>query len=211
MRYEVARPREVSRHVVKTRVRCAVSLRIAALVSLFVTVISLLSVDAQDSLTRARELYRSAAYDEALNVLGRLRVETTRERSEISGYKAMCFIALGQTEDAARLIASVVAEDPLYTFPQADTAPSLRDMFKEVRRAALPSVVSREYAAAKAAFDRKDARTSSLFDRLLLILDDPDLEMPEKADLRDVATGFRALSLRFPPSPAGAASDGSPR
>ena len=92
---EVARRRKVSGHVVKTRVRRATFVRIAAFVSLFVTAISLLSVDAQDSLTRARELYRSAAYEDALAVLGRLRVETTRERSEISGYKAMCLIALG--------------------------------------------------------------------------------------------------------------------
>lgn len=200
--HEVARPRELSGHVVKARVRRSVVLRIAVLVSVIVIAISLLSVDAQDSLTRARELYRSAAYEEALAVLGRLRVETRRERSEISAYQALCLFALGRTEEGARVVANVVSEDPLYKLPASVGSPSMHDMFTEVRRAALPSVVSREYADAKAAFDRKDPKTSSLFDRLLLILDDPDLEMAEKDGLRDVAKGFRTLSLTFPTAPS---------
>lgn len=195
----------------KTRVRRSFALRIAALVSLNVFVISLLSVGAQDSLTRARELYRSAAYEDALAVLARLRVETQRERSEIAAYQALCLFALGRTDDGARLVATIVSEDPLYKLPASVGSPSMHDMFTEVRRAALPRVVSREYADAKAAFDRKDPKTSALFDRLLLILDDPDLDMAEKASLREVASGFRTLSLAFPAVPAGSSPNVQPR
>jgi hypothetical protein len=170
-------------------------------VSLFVLAISLLSADAQDSLTRARELYRGAAYEDALAVLARLRVETTRERSEISAYEAMCLIALGRTAESARRIADIVSTDPLYTLPPTLGSPGMREMFTEVRRAALPGVASREYAAAKAAFDREDPKTTMLFERLLAILDDPDLDMQEKSELRDVAVGFRDLSRRFQESP----------
>lgn len=184
-------------------------MRLAVLLSLNVFVISLLSVHAQDSLTRASELYRSAAYDDALAVLARLRVETQRERSEISAYQALCLFALGRTDEGARLVATIVSDDPLYKLPASIGSPSMHELFTEVRRAALPRVVSREYADAKAAFDRKDPKTSALFDRLLLILDDPDLEMAEKASLREVAAGFRTLSLAFP-SPAAGASQNPP-
>lgn len=159
-------------------------------------------------MTRAREFYRSARYEDALAVLARLRVETLRERSEVAAYQAICLFALGRTEEGARLVATVVSDDPLYTVPESIGSPSMRDMFSEVRRAALPGVVSREYANAKAAFDRSDPKTTALFDRLLELLDDPDLEMAEKDDLRDVAAGFRSLSLRFRTEPAAA---GSPR
>lgn len=209
--YEVARLREVSGHVVKARSRQRFLLRIATLLSFNVFAISLLSVGAQDSLTRARELYRGASYEDALEVLSRLRVETLRERSEISAYKALCLFALGRTEEGARLIAAVVSADPLYTLPASVGSPSMRDMFTEVRRAALPGVVSHEYADAKAAFDRKDPKTSALFDRLLLLLDDPDLEMAEKKDLREVAVGFRSLSLRFQPGPGSPSQESLPR
>lgn len=207
--HEVARPRKLSSHAVKARVRHRFVMRLAVLLSLNVFVISLLSVHAQDSLTRASELYRSAAYDDALAVLARLRVETQRERSEISAYQALCLFALGRTDEGARLVATIVSDDPLYKLPASIGSPSMHELFTEVRRAALPRVVAREYADAKAAFDRKDPKTSALFDRLLLILDDADLEMAEKASLREVAAGFRTLSLAFP-SPAAGASQNPP-
>lgn len=199
--HEVARLREVTRHAVKARVPHRFPWQSAALLSLPVFLISLLSVDAQESLTRARELYRGAAYDDALAILGRLHVETLPERDEVSAYQAFCLFALGRTEEGARLVATIVSDDPLYTLPVSISSPTMRDMFTEVRRVVLPSVVSREYGSAKAAFDRSDRNTSALFDRLLLLLDDPDLEMAEKGDLRQVASGFRSLSLRFQNAP----------
>jgi hypothetical protein len=69
-------------------------------------------------------------------------------------------------------------------------------VFRDVRRQLLPQIVRRSYAEAKAAFDRKDWQVAAAgFDRVLLLLDDPDSTDPQGfADLRMLATGFRDLS-----------------
>jgi TonB family protein len=75
-------------------------------------------------------------------------------------------------------------------------------MFSEVRKSVLPGLAQRAYADAKAAFDRKDADTTDRFERVLLLLRDPDVAAdPALADLATVAIGFRDLSKASSPAP----------
>ena len=159
---------------------------------------------AQDSLAAARELYTSAAYEDALAMLGRLRAEDVdvAEGKDVDVYRAFCLLALGKKADAERTIEALVSADASYRPSDADASPRLRAAFSEVRRRLLPALVQRQYAQAKAAFDRKNYQIASEeFSRTLDWLSDPDLgtaaAAPPLDDLRVLVTGFLDLSRQW--------------
>jgi len=166
--------------------------------------------DATQALARAKELYLSAAYDEALTVLDGVQEETaTGAAIELAQYRVFCLMALGRGDEAKKAIESMVSIDPFYRMPDALTPPRIRTAYQETRRAMLPLLVQRRYMDAKTAFDKKDPRAVDYFEKVLALLDDPDLKGgPAMADLRTVASGFRdlakAASAPAPP-PAAAA------
>jgi TonB family protein len=151
---------------------------------------------AQETLAYAKNLYIAAAYDEALVLLGRLHeTASAPESSEIAGYRAFCLLALGRTEDAKKAIATLVRSDPHYRPPDATMSPRTRAVFDEVRQEMLPVLVHEAYDRGKAAFDRNEpAAAAADFDRVLSLLNEPALaNLPDGADLRRLATGFRDL------------------
>lgn len=168
-------------------------------------------VSAQETLTAARDLYAAAAYEEALDVLNRLRA---RDRSEtdnrsIEQYRAFCLLALGRADEAERAIEAVVAAEPSYSPSTSEVSPRVRAAFTDVRRRMLPTIVQQKYAKAKAAFDRKEFGTAATeFKHLLDVFADPDLgaaaNRPPLADLRTLSVGFHELSVTAsaPPPPA---------
>ena len=161
---------------------------------------------AQDTLDRAKDLYNTAAYDEALLVLNRLRqTASSTESTEIAGYQAFCLLALGRTLDARQAIVALVKSDPLYRLSESSSSPRTRAVFDEIRRELLPKIVQQTYDQAKAAYDRKELDVAVLeFDRVLALLDEPGLSgLPNMEDLRRLATGFRDLSkaAATPPPP----------
>ncbi len=167
--------------------------------------------DAAQALARAKELYLSASYDEALSVLDGVQDETsTGAAIEIAQYRVFCLMALARGDEAKKAIESMVAVDPFYRMPDALTPPRIRTAYQETRRAMLPLLVQRRYADAKTAYDKKDPRAVDQFDKVLALLDDPDLKGgPAMADLRTVASGFRDLAKAAsapppvpPPAPA---------
>jgi TonB family protein len=158
-------------------------------------------ISASDQLNRARELYQAAAYDEALVALNGATADPA-EAVEIRQYRVLCLIALDRRDEAERAMAALVDESPFYRLPEDETSPRVRALFAEVRRSVLPGIVQRTYANAKAAFDRKDADAAERFDRVLALLNDPDLAGDASlADLATVAAGFRDLSRAAAPAP----------
>jgi hypothetical protein len=156
-----------------------------------------------DELNRAKELYRSAAYDEALGVLEGIPTADTTEAIEVHQVRVFCLVALDRKDDARKAMAALVTTSPSYAMSETDAAPRVRTMFSEVRRALLPSVVQRAYAEAKALFDRKDPAALAQFERVLVLLKDPDVTGNSAlADLATVATGFRDLSKTLIPAVA---------
>jgi tetratricopeptide (TPR) repeat protein len=167
-------------------------------------------VGAQESLNAARDLYAAAAYEDALDVLNRLR---GRDRSEndsrtIEQYRAFCLLALGRGEEAERAIEAVVAAEPFYSPSTTEVSPRIRSAFTDVRRRMLPLIVQQKYAQAKASFDRKEFDSASdQFKRVLDIFNDPDLgSAANRAPLSDLLTlsvGFHelAVSAATPPPP----------
>src|SRR6476646_9176166 len=166
---------------------------------------------AQDSLSAARELYASAAYEDALAVPSRLKAAGMRrdDGRTADQYRALCLLALGKTAEASQAIEAVVAGQPLYRPSDGDVSPRVRAAFSDVRRRVLPGLVQQRYAQYKVAFDRKDYQTASAgFNELLALYADPDLanaaRRPPLADLRVLIGGFYELSLQAiapPPAP----------
>jgi protein TonB len=152
---------------------------------------------AQDTLARAKDLYVTAAYDEALVLLDRLHQNAaTEEATEIAGYQVFCLLALGRTDDANKAIEALVKSDPMYRPSEATASPRTRAVFDDVRRALLPKIVQELYDQAKTSYDNQDPQSAvTQFDRVLLVLNEPGvLDQPGMSDLRRLASGFRDLS-----------------
>ncbi|HXH06515.1 MAG TPA: hypothetical protein VNI83_07980 [Vicinamibacterales bacterium] len=153
---------------------------------------------AQDPLAAARDLYASAAYEDALARLDALRDGGAAALSvaDVELLRAFCLLALGRETEAAAAIEDVVTERPLYLPGEDEAAPRVRAAFREVRRRLLPAIARRLYQTAREDFERKAHESAaSKFSELLQILEDPDMAGESAlADLRLVAAGFRDLS-----------------
>jgi TonB family protein len=164
---------------------------------------------AQDALVVARDLYRAAAYDDALVRLDNLRgsAHGSADGRFIEQYRAFCLLALGRTAEAERAIEAVVVAAPSFRPSDADESPRVRSAFSEVRRRVLPGIIQQQYAQAKAAFDRNDSASATTgFQQVLDLLADADVasavNQPPLAELQTLATGFRDLSARAAPQRA---------
>lgn len=159
----------------------------------------------ENPLTAARDLYASARYDEALAVLNGLPSDAVAsDRKSIEQYRSLCLLALGRGAEAENAIAAVVNADPMFMPGEADASPRVRQAFSEVRQRLLPQIATTRYAAAKAAYDRKDYSLAEMqFRNLLALLDDPQMN-GRLPDLRTLASGFVDLASAAaapPPEP----------
>ena len=171
----------------------------------------------QDSLTMARELYASAAYEDALNVLSKLPADRPADEARTAAqYRAFCLLALGRTGEAERAIEAVVQSAPTFRPSDSDISPRMKAAFVDVRRRMLPSIIQARYTSAKAAFDRKQYESAaSGFAEVLTMMSDPDAAQaagqPPLADIRTLAVGFHDLSVSaMPPPPLPAAEVRTP-
>lgn len=160
---------------------------------------------AQESLSRAKGLYASAEYEEALQLFESLKVRTPS--TEVSAYQVFCLVALGRSTEARAAIQAIVRQDPLFRPSEAQASPRVRGFYEDVRRPLLPEVVRQVYASAKAAYDRKDWEPALAdFDRVITLADEISETEPGLGDLRTLALGFRDLTKAAltpaPPPPA---------
>lgn len=161
---------------------------------------------AQDALARAKDLYTSAAYDEALAALADYQAPPDHA-VEADEYRAFCLLALGKSTDASKIIEQIVTTDPSFLPAENQASPRVQEAFREVRRRILPSIIRNAYADAKTSFDRKkfDAATRQ-FGRVLILLMDPAIAgSADLADLRILSNGFldlmKTASAAEPPHP----------
>jgi tetratricopeptide (TPR) repeat protein len=155
---------------------------------------------AEETLASARELYASAAYEDALVILNRLRITANSDdQLPIDQYRAFCLLALGRTQDAVQAIEAVVTARPTYQPADSEVSPRIRSAFTDVRRRLLPGLIESRYATAKAAFDRKEFSTAATgFKQVLEALSDPDVSVaagkPPLSDIKTLSAGFFDLS-----------------
>ena len=172
----------------------------ASALALMITVIFAGSVPAQDArrasgVAAAKALYASASYEEALAVLSESKHPVDFE--QVERYRALCLLALGNEPEAARAIERIVARSPLYTIDPAEVSPRLVDLFRSVRKRALPAAARETYVTAKREFDQRNhEQAADGFTTLLAILNDGDVDMRADglADLKVLAEGFLSLS-----------------
>jgi TonB family protein len=165
---------------------------------------------AQHSLDRARELYASASYADALAMLNAVQggSQTRAERQATGVYRVLCLTALGRTQEADAAIETVIAHDPFDRPGVDDLPPKMRVAFSNARRRLLPAIVQQRYAEAKGSFDRGEfANAVAAFRQVLDALADPDIAQAASqaplSDLRVLANGFHDLSVKAiaPPPP----------
>jgi len=192
--------------------RRSIALRLA--LAAVVLIAASAPVHAEQSLAKARELYASASYQDALAMLTAIGGAggTRAERQTIGVYRVLCLVALGRGEDADAAIAAVITQDPFDRLALDDLPPKVRAAFTDARRRLLPAIVQQRYGEAKAAFDRGDfAGAAPAFRQVLDALEDPDVAHAAShaplSDVRVLAAGFHELSVKAlappppPPSP----------
>ena len=177
------------------------------------------SLQAQDSLEAARQLYAAAEYSSALTMLnGLVTSESPREdRRAIALYRTLCLLAVGRGAEADRSIEAMVSMDPLYRPDADEIPPRMRAAISEARKRMLPGILQERYKESKAAFDRQDFKHAATgFKEMLDGLADPDIAIAASqsplTDLKTLAVGFYELSSKaMVPVPVVAAAVEAPK
>jgi hypothetical protein len=153
----------------------------------------------QDIITRVKDFYANASYEEALQTLRQAPLPSVPATgvSETAAYQVFCLVALGREREATEAIAAIVRVDPLYHPTETDVSPRILTFFENVRKPLLPGIVRQLYASAKDRLERKEAAQAKKdLDRVIALLDELKAsEDQDLADLRTLALGFRDLSV----------------
>jgi TonB family protein len=161
------------------------------------------SAGAQDSpqsisLQAVKDLYASAAYEDALTAVGKLDSDTPN--IEADEYRVFCLVALGRMDEAEKAVEAVLKARPEYHTSSAEASPRIQALFAKVRRRIGPALVKGMYQQAKAAMDQKDRDEAiAQFEAMLRIANDPDVRNEENiAEMRELGNGFLELSRAMP-------------
>jgi tetratricopeptide (TPR) repeat protein len=149
------------------------------------------AVGAQDALTRAKWLYASAAYEEALAALDKAPFpDGPNADIEPTEYRFLCLFALKRTDQARMAIDTLLLSHPRYRPDASLMSPGARAQFEAIR----VDLIRRRYNDAKASFDAEEYRAAVVrFDRVIEQLagaGDP----PALGDMRMLAIGYRDLA-----------------
>jgi hypothetical protein len=159
------------------------------------------------SLAAARELYVSAEYSSALEMLTALSNgnPSRADRQAIDLHRVLCLMALDNATEATQMVETILTRDPLYRPDVADLPPRVRSVFTDARKRLLPGIVQQRYVVARAAFEQKEfAAAAEGFQLVLSGLSDPDIGavsgQPPLSDLKVLATGFHELAAKTLPT-----------
>ena len=172
------------------------------------------------SFSRAKELYASANYDEALSMLNELGTivipeggavvgTPSEEAASVALYRVLCLVAVGRSAEVDLAIDRLVTQHPLYRPPTDELSPRVRTAVHSARLRMLPTLVQKRYEESRTHYDRGEfAAASAGFKWVLTALADPDLaNLAGQAPLSDIKTlagGFAGLAekaLAPPPPP----------
>ena len=174
------------------------------------------AVGQNDPLQAARELYESAAYEEALSELTRVKSSVTAPDAvrDLDRYRAFCLVALGRTAEAEELAESLVRKDPMMTVDRLNASPRIEAMFAAVRKRVLPRVIRDEYRTARSLVTEKSPDAGAHLTHVHRMLTEAEkigAWDETLSDLRTLVDGFLELSNAAasepPPAPARAAAE----
>lgn len=121
--------------------------------------LALLAADqaaAQDPLSAAKDLYASAAYEDALSALARVKEGAPDLAQQVDQYRAFSLFALGRTAEAESVAEAVIRREPLVVPDARDASPRITAMFAQVRKRLLPELIRDGYRSARATMDQGD-------------------------------------------------------
>ena len=168
-------------------------------VTAVVAIASAVLRSAQDPLSAAKDLYASAAYEDALSTLGRINADGAAAdvSRQVDEYRAFCLYALGRTREAESVAETLIRRQPLARLDAADASPRLESMFSDVRKRLLPSLIREQFRAARLAIDDKayDTAQPRLTDARQMIAEAQKLNVKDDglADLSVLVDGFLGL------------------
>jgi TonB family protein len=159
-------------------------------------------VAAQDPMQAVRDLYASAAYEDALSVVGKLEVAGPSVEAE--QYRVFCLVALGRLDEADQAVEGVLRARPEYRPDPSQASPRIQSLFAQVRRRVGPGLVKQMYQQARATMERKERDAAiSQFEAMLRVADDADIRTdPTVAELKVLGSGFLELSRAMEARPA---------
>jgi tetratricopeptide (TPR) repeat protein len=161
---------------------------------------------AQDPLAEAKRAYEAAAYEDALRLLEPL------DSIEARQYAALCQLALGRMDAAARTVETMVTAAPLFSPSSADVPPRFATLVTETRRKMLPVAARKAFADGRDRFNAKQmTEAMPHFELAMKIADDPLWRGTSDAqDLRTLAGGFAQLAREATPPASAAAAAAAP-
>lgn len=165
---------------------------------------------AQDTLQTVKDLYASAAYEDALTAVGRLgAVAPSVETAE---YRVFCLVALGRMVEADRAVEALLTAEPEYHPDPAQASPRILTLVSQVRHRIGPSLVKQAYQRGRAAMDRQDRDEAiDQFETMLRLANDGDVRGDAMvSELKDLGSGFLTLSRALPAQPPKPAASSSP-
>ena len=169
------------------------------IVTAVVAIASAVLRSAQDPLSAAKDLYASAAYEDALSTLSRINADGAAPdlSRQVDEYRAFCLYALGRTREAETVAETLIRRQPLARLDAADASPRLESMFSDVRRRLLPSLIRDEFRAARLSIDDKayNAAEPRLTDARQMIQEAQRLGVKDDGlpDLSVLVDGFLGL------------------
>jgi len=112
----------------------------------------------QNPLERAKDLYASAAYEEALSTLARVNdsvASTPEVQRQVDEYRAFCLFALGRQEEAESVAEGIIRREPMARLDATDASPRLVAMFAAVQKRILPGLIRDQYRKLRPQIDQK--------------------------------------------------------
>jgi len=154
---------------------------------------------AQDGIHAVKDLYTSAAYEDALSAVGKID-SAAAPNLEAEQYRIFCLVALGRTDEADKAVETLLMAKPEYRPDAALASPRIQTMFSQARRRIGPALVKRMYQAGRAAMEKKDRDEAiAQFEEMLRVADDADVRTdPSVAELKELGSGFLDLSKALP-------------
>jgi TonB family protein len=162
-------------------------------------------LSAQDVMQSVKDLYASAAYEDALSAVGKIDTSAAANL-EAEQYRVFCLVALGRMDEAEQAVEAVLTAHPEYRPDAAQASPRIQSLFSQVRRRVGPALVKRMYQQGRAAMERKDREQAiAQFEAMLRVANDADVRSDTAtAELKELGAGFLELSKAMPAKPKAA-------
>jgi protein TonB len=169
---------------------------------LIVSTVTTSRLTAQDVMQSVKDLYASAAYEDALSAVGKIEGGGS-SGLEAEQYRIFCLVALGRVDEAEKAVESVLNAHPEYRPDSAQASPRIQTLFSQVRRRIGPVLVKKMYQEGRSAMERKDRDAAvAQFEGMLRIANDPDIRSDATmAELKELGSGFLELSKALPAKP----------